>query len=236
MTAPRDLRLRLLSALVALLFLTPVQGFAAAFAAVCAVVALYALSRTALPWRRLLHLEGFLLLLFATLPFTEPGTALFSLGPLAASIEGLCHAVVLACKVTAGVLLLSLLFARVEPLRLAAALRGLYLPEALVRIFVTVTRHLAMMRDELSRLRDAMRMRAFRPGSNRHTWRSYGYLIGMLVVRAMERAERVEEAMRLRGYQGRFPQTVLARPASVDWVAAVVLVAGAAMLLLWDRL
>lgn len=236
MTAPCDLRLRLVSAFAALLLLTPVQGLAAAATAVCFVLLLYALCRMALPWRRLLHLEGFLLLLFLTLPFTLSGAPLLAVGPLVASAEGLDRAVVLACKVTASVLLLSLLFAHVEPLRLAAALRALRLPESLVRIFVIVTRHLALMRDEFSRLRDAMRMRAFRPGSNRHTWRSYGYLIGMLVVRAMERAERVDEAMRLRGYRGCFPRAALAPPGPADWLSALMLVAGAGLLLLWDRL
>ena len=36
-----------------------------------------------------------------------------------------------------------------------------------------------------------LRVRGFKPGSNRHTWRSLGYLVGMLLVRSLERAERV---------------------------------------------
>jgi cobalt/nickel transport system permease protein len=49
-----------------------------------------------------------------------------------------------------------------------------------------------------------MRIRAFRPRTNLHTYRSYAYLVGMLFVRAAARAERVHQAMRCRGFQGRF--------------------------------
>ena len=79
-------------------------------------------------------------------------------------------------------------------------------------------RYLSLIRDEARRLHDAMRARAFAPRSNRHTWQSYGYLIGMLLVRALERARRVEEAMACRGYSGRFPYAALVAPRARDWV------------------
>lgn len=234
MMRPADLRLRLLFALGALLLFTPVRHLAPAVSGVLVVLSLYAVYRQAIPWRRLLHLEGFLVLLLVTLPFTIPGTELFHVGPLTASVEGLWRAVILACKVTASVLLISLLFSRCDPLHFGIALRGLYVPESLVRLFISVVRYLAMIQPEFSRLRESMRMRAFRPRSNWHTWRSYGYLLGMLLVRAMERAERVEEAMRLRGYAGRIPRVPLPRPDGMDWWAGVCLMGGAGLIFLWD--
>jgi cobalt/nickel transport system permease protein len=48
-----------------------------------------------------------------------------------------------------------------------------------------------------------MRARAFVPRSDRHTWNSYGWLIGMLLVRSLARSRRVFGAMRCRGFQGR---------------------------------
>lgn len=231
---PADLRLRLLSALVALLLLSAVQRLAPAFCALAAVLILFAVQRQAIPWKRLLHLEGFLILVLITLPFAIPGQELLRLGPFVASVEGLRHAVVLICKVSASVLLLSLCFMHADPLLVGTALRGLHVPEALVRLFVAVVRYLALIQAEFGRLRESMRARAFRPRSNRHTWRSYGYLLGMLLVRSMERADRVEEAMRARSYQGRFPHTPLARIALTDWFHALALVAGAAALLCWS--
>ena len=233
---PRDLRLRLMAAMGALVAFTPVKGIAPAATAVLVVLVLYAVYRQSIPWKRLLHLEGFLILLLVTLPFTLPGTVLFQLGPLTASVEGLWRAIVLACKVTASVLLISFLFAAVDPLSFGNALLGLRVPEPLVRLFVAVVRYLALIQDEFARLQESMRARAFVPRSNRHTWRSYGYLLGMLLIRALDRAERVEEAMRLRGYAGRFPRTDMPVPPFFDWVAAVLLVGSAILLLLWDKL
>lgn len=236
MIRPVDLRLRLIAAMGALIVFTPVKNLAPAVAGLFAVLMLYAACRQPLPWRRLLHLEGFLILLLITLPFTLPGTPLFHLGPLTASTDGLWRAIVLACKVTASVLLISFLFATVDPIRLGNALLGLHVPEPLVRLFVAVVRYLALIQDEFSRLQESMRARAFIPRSNRHTWRSYGYLLGMLLIRAMERADRVEEAMRLRGYSGRFPQTPLPPPPFSDWIAAGGLIGSSILLLLWDKL
>lgn len=232
---PADLRLRLVTALAVLLALTPLAHLAPAAAALGAVLALYALTRTAPPWRRLWHLEGFLVLLLLTLPFTVPGQTLWQLGPLTASTEGLARALLLGCKIAASVLFVTLLFAAIEPGALGGALRALRLPEALVRLFLGLTRYLGLIRAEFARLQEAMRMRAFTPRSNRHTWRSYGYLIGMLLVRAMDRAERIDEAMRMRGAARRFARPVLPHPTARDWALAAALCLGAALLLIWDR-
>lgn len=235
MRIPSDLRLRIGLAVILPTLLTAIHGFAPAFTALIAVLLLHAASGQPFPWKRLLHLEGFLLLLFITLPFTVPGKPVLALGPLTASIEGAWRAVTLAAKVTASVLLLSLLFAATDPLHLGSALRALHVPEPLVRLFIAVTRQFGVIRAEFARLQDAMRARAFHPRSNRHTWRSYGHLMGMLIVRALERAERVEEAMRLRGYSGYFPHTRLAPPAMPDWAITAALIGATALLLLWDK-
>ena len=39
---------------------------------------------------------------------------------------------------------------------------------------------------------------------NRHTYRAYGYLVGMLLVRSLDRSERIVAAMKCRGFRGRF--------------------------------
>lgn len=232
---PHDLRLRLLAAAGTLLFFAPVRNLAPAASGMFAVLLLYAVSRQRIPWNRLLHVEAFLILMVILMPFTLPGTTLLRVGPLVASTEGLLRASVLACKVTASVLLLSLLLRAAEPLHLGTALRGLHVPESLVRLFIAVVRYVALIGDEFRRLRESMRARGFVARSNWHTWRTYGYLLGMLLVRAIDRAERVEEAMRLRGYTGRFPVTRVPKPPLSDWLAAGALLSAAMLLLIWDR-
>ena len=234
---PEDLRLRIVAAFVAVACVSQLHSLAVAagvLAAVAAAVWLGAPGKAA--WRRLLHVEGFMLLLFATLPFTMAGRPLLTVGPLTASVEGSWRAALIACKVSSSVLLLTALLGTVEPARLGAALRGLYVPERVCRLFAMTARYVWLIRDEARRLHDAMRARGFRPRSNRHTWRSYGNLIGMLLVRSLDRAQRIEEAMLCRGYSGRFPHVARDAPALRDWAGLALLAGLGAVALAVDRL
>lgn len=236
MIYPADLRIRIITVVCALFIFTPVRQLLPAAVGTLAVLTLYLIKQQNLPWRRLFHLEGFLILLLITLPFTIDGTEIFSIGPLVASQEGLLRAIILIFKVTASVLLLSFYFASEDPMDIGRALRGLYLPESLVRLFVAVVRYIHLIHAEFNRLHESMRARGFKPKSSWHTWRSYGYLLGMLLVRAIDRAERIEQAMRLRGYNGKFPSAVYVKPKFADFFSAVIIIAGTALILLWDVL
>ena len=56
----------------------------------------------------------------------------------------------------------------------------------------------------LNWLNKSLKIRGFHPGNNLHTYRTYAYLVGMLLVKSYERSERVRTAMLRRGFQGRF--------------------------------
>ena len=64
-------------------------------------------------------------------------------------------------------------------------------------------RYIDVLHQEYQRLRIAMKARGFRPQNSRHTYVSFGYLVGMMLVRALERSERVLAAMKCRGFSGR---------------------------------
>lgn len=234
--APRrgDLRLRLAATLVAVLLVSQLARLAPAAAALAGAAAL-ALGTGRVAARRLLHLEAVLILLFLSLPLTMPGRTILSIGPLGLSAEGLTRAATLAARIGATVLMLTWALEREPPARIGAALRGLRLPEALVRLFLATAHYLDLTRAEALRLREAMRARAFRARSSRHSWRSLGHLIGMLILRALARADRVEEAMRARGYAGQMPRRPMPPPARADWLQAAALVTAAAALFLWDH-
>lgn len=233
---PADLRLRLVAGVACLLLVAALHGPGAAGMALMAVLLLIWAGRLAVPWRRLWHLEAFLVLLALTLPFTVPGQVLFTLGPFSASLEGLARTATIAAKVAASVLLMAALFLGVAPERLGAALQALGLPAPLLRIFLGLVRYLGLIRAEMARLQEAMRVRSFRPRSNLHTWRTYGWLIGMMVLRALARADRVAEAMRLRGHEGRLPHLPFPPPPRADRLAALALPLPFVLILLSERL
>jgi cobalt/nickel transport system permease protein len=74
----------------------------------------------------------------------------------------------------------------------------------MVQLLLLAYRYIFVIEQEYQRLYRAAKMRNFRPASNLHTYRTYAYLVGMLFVRASERARRVHLAMKCRGFTGRF--------------------------------
>ncbi len=205
----------LFAACLALLSAPLALGFALLIAALMVTVSGFA-PRAVL--RRMAGVEGFLIVLLLTLPFTVPGTPLFSILGLSASAEGVGRALALVVRVNAAVLAIMALLGGLGGQRLAGAMTRIGLPPVLTSLMLLTLRYVATFGDEYRRLRTAMRVRGFRASSNRHTWRSLGYLVGMLLVRSLERAERVRAAMLCRGYTGHFPIAASAPLSSRDWL------------------
>ncbi|MEO5335919.1 MAG: cobalt ECF transporter T component CbiQ [Magnetospirillum sp. WYHS-4] len=199
-----DPRLRLLAALAFGVVTISLRETAALAAALGLAVLLAAVA--GLPWRptlrKLAAMDAFVVMALALLPFTVPGEELFRLGPWPASREGLLQALAVAFKANAALLALLALAGTMEVSALGHALKHLKVPDALIHLLLLMVRYVDVLQREYGRLRLAMRARAFRPRSDRHTWRSLGYLVGMLLVRSVERSERVLAAMKCRGFDG----------------------------------
>jgi cobalt/nickel transport system permease protein len=185
---------------------------------------------------RLLHAEGFLLVLLILLPLTVPGPAALSLGPVELSAPGLDRALKIFLRVNFSALAVLILLAGMEPVRFGHALAGLGVPEKLAHLLLFAARWVALTKEEGLRLHDAMRARAFKASTSLHTFRTLGFFCGQLLVRALERAERIDEAMRCRGFAGRFVLAAEERPGRSDGLfaagAAVAIIAAVAL----DRL
>lgn len=85
--------------------------------------------------------------------------------------------------------------------RLLAALANLGVPEVLVATLHFMERYAHVLADELGRMLRARRSRNVRR-TGRLDWGILSGLIGVLLIRALERAERVESAMMARGWDG----------------------------------
>jgi len=154
--------------------------------------------------KRIRILLLFIVLLWITLPLGVPGTIVFTLGSLHISAEGIRQALTISLKATAVVILIIALLGTSSVFSLVHALSHFHVPKKLLYLFFLSYRYVHVIGVEYYRLRAAMRVRAFNPGTNMHTLRSYGYLVGMLLVRSFERSDRIYHAMLCRGFQGRF--------------------------------
>lgn len=154
---------------------------------------------------RLGVVNAFMVCLWLFLPWSVPGEVIARWAPLEMTREGVARAgdITLRCNSIAMVLLAFLGTASAEAL--AHAMRWFRLPEKLVVISFFCVRYIHVIHEEYTRLTDAMAIRAFRPGTDMRTYRSYAHLMGGLLVRSYDRSARIYEAMLCRGFSGTFP-------------------------------
>lgn len=158
--------------------------------------------------RRLAVVNAFIVFLWLFLPFSAPLSAqndtLLRLGPLTATREGVGLALLITVKSNAIVLALLALMATIPVQDLGPAMQRLKVPGKLCHILLFTYRYIFVIHQEYRTMRRAMAARGFAPRTDRHTYRAFAWLVGMLLVRSWDRAERVHSAMRCRGFRGRF--------------------------------
>lgn len=152
--------------------------------------------------RRLVPINIFIIFLWFFLPFTFEGKPLFSVGPLVGTHEGVLYATQITIKSNAIVVVLIALVSSTPILTLGHAMHELRVPKKIVHLFFFTYRYVHVIYREYFRLVNAMKIRGFRPGTNIHTYKTLAYLVGMLLVRSCDRAQRVHRAMLCRGFRG----------------------------------
>jgi cobalt/nickel transport system permease protein len=215
------------------------QTLAPAALAVAGAWLLLGLARLPLRWylARLGLVALFLVLFVGFLPFVpRPGEAPWEVGPLSVYPGGLELALLIGLKSVAVLTLVLVLWATAPWEVTLKAAHALRVPGLLVQLVALTYRYLFLLVEEVGRLRIALRVRGYRNRANLHSYRTAGHVAGTLLVRSSERAERVGQAMRCRGFDGRFRSLVDFRTQAADVLAFVLIAAAAAALLTWDLL
>jgi cobalt/nickel transport system permease protein len=201
-----DPRMKLITAFTYAAVVALSSGFPALLAALAVSLSLIALAR--LPMKKVLHrllaVNGLILFLWIFLPFIYEGEAWFTFGPLQGTREGVVFALQITFKCNAILLALIALLATSPIVTLGHAMARLRIPDTLVQLFLFTYRYIHVIFQEHYRLTNSMRARGFVPRTNAHTYRSYAYLVGMLLVRSYDRAERIHKAMLCRGFHGKY--------------------------------
>ena len=154
--------------------------------------------------KRVALVNGFIVFLWFVVPLTYNGQPLFYLGPFEVSREGVLVSARITLKSNAILLAFIALIASNTVATLGNALGRLKVPEKIIYLLLLNYRYIFVMEEEYRRRLRSASIRGFRPSSNLHTYKTYAYLIGILFVRASDRAERVYKAMVCRGFSGRF--------------------------------
>ncbi len=234
-----DPRWKLAGVLLAAVALAPVRTWSPALAGLVGALLLVALGR--LPWRWYLGRLGIALTMFALfliwLPLVvEDGHATCEFGFVTLSLTGLERLVVLTAKLGAMISLMLVLLATAPLHDTFKAAHSLHVPGIVIHLVVLTYRYVLLLSEEFSRLRNALRVRGFRARADAHGYRTIGQVAGTLLVRSGERAERVSQAMRCRGFDGQFRSLHDFHTRPADVLAFAVIVGYAAFLVVWDWL
>ncbi len=175
--------------------------------------------------KRLVIVNALILLLWLVLPFTFKGEVLTHIGSFAIYRPGVILAAQITLKSNAILLALIALTATMSLSTLGHAMYRLRVPEKIVYLLLMTYRYIFVIEQEYLRLMRAAKIRGFQPGTNLNTYRTFSYVIGMLFVRAAGRAERVHQAMRCRGFNGKFYSLQEFRPNTASWVFSIMMTA-----------
>ena len=228
-----------LLALMVLLGLEPEGSRAAPSAAdippALAGLALSSLLVTAsrIPWshviRRLRGPAALLLLIAIVFAISFPGERVGA-GWLRFSTMGLLAALLVAARAISIILLVFPAFGTAPFASSVKALRSLRVPAPIVQTMLFAYRYLFVYADQLRKMSVALRARGFRPRPDAHTLRTLGRSIGVLIVGTVERTERIQGAMRCRGFSATFPAACELRARPMDaFLSGAVLASGLAV-------
>lgn len=152
--------------------------------------------------KRLIPVNMLILFLWLFLPFTFGGEPLFFVGSLAVTREGVFYATRISIKSNAMMLMLIALAASTPIFFMGHAMHQLKIPKNIVHLFFFTYRYIHAIYREYLRLKNSIKIRGFIPKTNLHTYKTFAYMVGMLLVRSFDRAHRVHNAMLCRGFKG----------------------------------
>ncbi len=184
--------------------------------------------------RRVLTLCPFVALLVLALPFYDRAVQPLVLGPWAWEVGGgwLSAAAVLA-RFALGLMALTALVSSTQFSLLLAAMRRLGAPAIFCAVLGFLYRYIFVLIDQVMRVRRASDFRGAARAPAARRLATAGGVVGYLMVRTLERSQRVHLAMLARGYTGQNRGLQQLHWRAADWafvMACVVYLAAARML------
>ena len=154
--------------------------------------------------KKLGQINIFLLFFWFVLPFTYNGREIFNFYGISLTFEGIQYCLLITLKSNCILLVLFLLIGTMSSMDFGHAMISMGVSKKLTFLFLFTWRYLDVMWRELSQMLRALKTRNFEPKTDLHTYKTFGFLVAMLLIRAYERSKRIQMAMQARGFQGRY--------------------------------
>lgn len=154
-------------------------------------------------------------------PFFDTDNVLY-IGEIGVS-GGVISMLTLMLKGFYSVLAAYILIATTSIEKLCQALRMIHVPKIIVIVILLIERYFYIMGEEADRIITAYKLRA--PRQNGIHYSAWGTLVGMWLIRSMDRAGIVYESMLLRGFKGDFDQEkIKAKPIDIVYTVTWILI------------
>ncbi|MBC7189582.1 cobalt ECF transporter T component CbiQ [Thermodesulfovibrio yellowstonii] len=154
---------------------------------------------------RLLAANFFIAFIWLFIPLSYTGNPYITLGFITISHEGINYALSITIKCNAIIIATITLLSTSSVFSLAHAMLHLKMPKKLVTVFFLFYRYITVIHEEYLKIKRAVALRGFIPKTNLHTYKTYAYIVGGMLIKSYERAEEIYRAMLCRGFQGFFP-------------------------------
>ncbi|MGC8938105.1 MAG: cobalt ECF transporter T component CbiQ [Thermodesulfovibrio sp.] len=164
----------------------------------------------------------FILFIWIFVPLSYPGNSHFSFAGLKISQEGIFYALSITLKSNAIIIATITLLSTSSVNSLAHAMLHLKAPKKLVTVFFLFYRYITVIHEEYLKIKRAVLARGFVPKTTLHTYRTYAYIVGGMLIKSYERAEEIYRAMLCRGFQGYFPLFEHFQIRKIDIIFSVV--------------
>lgn len=167
-------------------------------------------------FKRILQVNIFNLFIWLTLPLTYGGETV-NLAFLNPSLDGIRMAALISLKSNGILFCFLALLATSSTASLGHGMAQLGVPRKLSFLLLFSYRQLFVIQLEYQRLQRAALLRGFTPKNSLHTYRTYSHMFGMTLVKSWNRAERVHQAMLLRGFSGKLIPLKQPHPVRADY-------------------
>lgn len=173
--------------------------------------------------KRLAIVNAFVLFLWIILPLTYGGNDIYALGPVKIYLSGMILAAKITLKSNSILLVLIGCVATMSSATLGHTLNRLRMPEKLVFLFLLTYRYIFVIQQEYQKIIRSIKIRGFTPKTTLRTYKTIAYVVGMLLIRASERADRVFNAMRCRGFKGKYYSLTEFQFNAQSWIFFMIL-------------
>lgn len=128
------------------------------------------------------------------------------------------YALLVALRANAIIIFALLIFYNKSFFDIASGMQTLRFPDKLVSIFFFVAKFILIIKQEFCMSKNVMKVRNFQAKTNLFSYNIYANVIGMLVVKCFDRAEKLKNIMILRNFQGKIYQNKEERFSKIDFI------------------